>query len=65
MHPVERYEREMRTTMKRLKDMDELITAYRTDYIWIDFLGTGRDLFLKLNSSMNDRVEIRVVCSTS
>lgn len=65
MHPVERYEKEMRTTMKRLKDMDEIVTAYRTDYIWKDFLGTGRDLFLKLNDSMNDKVEIRVVCSMS
>ena len=65
MEPVERYEREMRTTMKRLKDMDELITAYRTGHIWNNFLGTGRDLFIKLNGSMSDKVSIRVVCSTS
>ncbi len=65
MKPVKRYEKEIRTTMKRLRDMDRLITAYRTDSIWRDFLGTGRDLFLELNKNMNDKIDIRVVCSTS
>lgn len=64
MEPAERYEREIRTTMKRLQRMDDLITAYSTNHVWRDFLGTGRDLFLsQFDGNWNEKVEVRVIAS--
>jgi inner membrane protein len=66
MESVERYEREIRTTMKRLQTMDGLITAYSTNYVWRDFLGTGRDLFLNLfDGNWKKKIEVRVIASTN
>ena len=66
MEPAERYERAMRTTMKRLRGMNYLVVASSTDYGWVDFLGTGRDLFLRtFDGNWNEKVRVRVIRSTS
>ena len=59
MHKVVRREVEKRIVFKRLKVMDDIVTAYNNGYGWISFLGTGKDLFYKLNET-NKRIKIRV-----
>ena len=67
MHEVIRKEREKRVALKRLKIVDDIITAYDNGYGWIDFLGTGKDLFYEIYNGSNGRERIWikvVVCST-
>ncbi len=63
MQEVERTERELRTSVKALRIVNHLITAYRTDGDWIDYLGTGKDLYYLLfnGSNGNQKLWIRVV----
>jgi len=63
MHKVVRREVEKRIVFKRLKVMDDIVTAYNNGYGWIDFLGTGKDLFYELFDGSNgkDIIRIRVV----
>ncbi len=63
MHEVVRKEVEKRIVLKRLKVMDEIVTAYNNGYGWIDFLGTGKDLFYVLYDGTNgkDKIRIRVI----
>ena len=60
MHEVIRKERGKRVVLKRLKIMDEIVTAYNNGYGWIKFLGTGKDLFYKLYDGSNGRERIWV-----
>ncbi len=63
MHEVVRKEKEKRVVLKRLKIMDEIVTAYNNGYGWIDFLGTGKDLFYELYDGTNgkEKVKIKVI----
>ncbi len=62
MQEVVRQEVEKRVVLKRLKTMDEVVTAYNNGYGWIDFLGTGRDLFYWLNGTdEREKIRVRVV----
>ncbi len=63
MHEVVRKEKEKRIILKRLKVTDEIVTAYNNGYGWIDFLGTGKDLFYELYDGTNgkEKIKIRVV----
>jgi hypothetical protein len=63
MHEVARKEKEKRVVLKRLKIMDEIVTAYNNGYGWIDFLGTGKDLFYELYDGSNgkEKVKIKVI----
>ena len=40
--------------------MDEIVTAYNNGYGWIDFLGTGKDLFYELYDGTNGKAKIRI-----
>ncbi len=66
MREVVRKEVEKRIVLKRLKIMDEIVTAYDKGYSWVEFLGTGKDLFYELYNGSNgrDKIWIRVIeCS--
>ena len=60
MHEVVRKEKEKRIILKRLKVTDEIVTAYNNGYGWIDFLGTGKDLFYELYDGTNGKAKIWV-----
>ena len=63
MQEVVRKEVEKRIVLKRLKVMDDIVTAYNNGYGWIDFLGTGKNLFYELYDGTNwkDKIRIRVI----
>jgi len=63
MQETEREEREFRTSVKALRIVNHLITAYRMEGDWIEFLGTGLDLYHVLynGSNGNEKLWIRVV----
>lgn len=63
---VNRHESERRVVLKRLKVRDELVTSYNKGYGWIDFLGSGEDLYFKLYNGSNEdmKLRVRMICST-
>ncbi len=60
---VERKEKLLKVSVKSLRFIDELVVAYRINFEWVDFLGTGKDLFYSLydGSNANEKVWIRIV----
>ena len=60
MHEVVREEKEKRIVLKRLKINHDIVTAYDNGYGWIEFLGTGKDLFYKLYDGTNGKAKIWV-----
>ena len=60
MHEVMRKEVEKRIVLKRLKVNHDIVTAYNNGYGWIDFLGTGKDLFYELFDGTNGKAKIKI-----
>ena len=60
MHKVVRKEKEKRVVLKRLKVNHDIVTAYNNGYGWIDFLGTGEDLFYELYDGTNGKAKIKI-----
>lgn len=60
---VKRKERLLKVSVKSLRFIDELVVAYRVNFRWVYFLGTGKDLFYSVynGSNGNEKIWIRVV----
>jgi len=60
-------EKVKRYRIKHLKVVHDLVVAYYDDRKgWVNFLGTGKDLYFKLYNGSNGRenIKVKIVCST-